>query len=129
MVATKDVVKRDLLIPRNPVRSMRYRADRHRTHVSNNTEGALGGPDVAFELLLDRGVGGRRARHRSVERAVHLVPRFYAIAWADIVLVRRNGSAPNLFAAPSWFRSRRTSAAARLAVSRPTSIRISSFNP
>ena len=68
MAATKDVVKRDLLIPRNPVRSMRYRADRHRTHVSNNTEGALGGPDVAFELLLETGLGGRRARHRSVER-------------------------------------------------------------
>ena len=38
-------------------------------------------------------------------------------------------SAPSLFAAPSWFRRWRTSAAARLAVSRPTSIRIPSFNP
>ena len=40
---------------------MRYRADRYRTHVWNNTEGALGGPDVAFELLLERGFGPSRS--------------------------------------------------------------------
>ena len=61
MAATRDVVKRALLTPRNPVRSTRYRADRHRTHVWNNTEGTLGGPDVAFELLLERGFGPSRS--------------------------------------------------------------------
>ena len=35
--ARQDVAKRALLTPRNPVRSMHYRADRHRTHTPNNT--------------------------------------------------------------------------------------------
>ena len=40
MAATKDVVKRDLLTPRNPVRSMRYRADQF--FVAINTVPSLG---------------------------------------------------------------------------------------
>ena len=58
-----------------------------------------------------------------------VVRKLYTIARADIFLVRRRAPAPGVFAAPSWLRKRRTSAAARLAVSRPTSIRIPSFNP
>ena len=100
MAAAKDIVKRALLTPRNPVRSMRYRAVRHRTHVSNNTEGALGSPDVAFELLLERGFGGRRARHRSERTGVRdtstglrtIRIRPFGLIAITIVIASNNGS-------------------------------------
>ena len=43
--AAPDVVKRSLLTPRNPVRSMRYRANRHGTHAPYNREDARGAPN------------------------------------------------------------------------------------
>ena len=44
------------------------------------------------------------------------------------VSVRRSASARDCFSTPSWLRSRKTSAAARLAANRPTSIRIPSVS-
>ena len=84
------VVKRALLTPRNPVRSMRYRADRHRTHAPNNKHSA----DLEAQAVQARVAAGKKrydllgAKLASADPSEQMAA-FDAAMWSDDESLRR----------------------------------------